>query len=227
MSIRNAENNHEQIVDKCWSLLQHYCSIVITETPTAISNAGSSTPQTSQQTREEALRWWWWNWGNRGNRVGPQIWMREGVRRVHWRIQSFDPELYILFDLNPSPNGLYESLAVSCPVHATSKYPEPQPDPNLCIEIPRLATEVVWNLQKNHWRVMFFRLSTKCRVSTRYERQVGGSLPIGAFRCESAAFWSPWISTEDVPTDLGLSENREHPIVPNGFADHHPVLKNG
>ena len=26
---------------------------------------------------------------------------------------------------------------------------------------------------------------------------------------------------------MGLSENRENPIVPNGFADHYPVLKNG
>ena len=24
---------------------------------------------------------------------------------------------------------------------------------------------------------------------------------------------------------MGVSENREHPIVPNGFADHYPVFK--
>ena len=27
--------------------------------------------------------------------------------------------------------------------------------------------------------------------------------------------------------DLGLSENVVYPIVPNGFADHYPVMKNG
>ena len=26
---------------------------------------------------------------------------------------------------------------------------------------------------------------------------------------------------------MGLSENVVYPIVPNGFADHYPVLKNG
>ena len=26
---------------------------------------------------------------------------------------------------------------------------------------------------------------------------------------------------------MGVSENRQNPIVPNGFADHYPVLKNG
>ena len=29
------------------------------------------------------------------------------------------------------------------------------------------------------------------------------------------------------PHEVGLSENVVYPIVPNGFADHYPVMKNG
>ena len=43
-------------------------------------------------------------------------------------------------------------------------------------------------------------------------------------------FSQPRLITRGYPDfcgNLGVSENVVYPIVPNGFADHYPVLKNG
>ena len=56
-------------------------------------------------------------------------------------------------------------------------------------------------------------------------RSDGGDTSRGSARGQ---VFSRWISGPFVrKTHMGVSENVVYPIVPNGFADHSPVFKNG